>query len=400
MKLYKKILLFSIFLLLILFLFYIHYDYTQKNPGGADSIPRWVGTYAWFNKGINPYSDYVSEQSQLHISGRLSKDNEDRQLFVYPFYVVIFYLPFIWLPFNIARAIWMILIEFSIIGMVVCSIKLYKWTPPIWLFTVSILLSLLMYNSIRTIILWQMAGLVAFLIIFSIWALREKKDILAGIALGLATIKPQMIFLIIPILVLWALRKRMMFVVSLGITLIILAGFSFVFEPNWLSEMVTQIKEYPNYTVTPSVLYIFTGFFPSGIGIPMKWILLIFFILWLLWEWKIVICKKENFDFAVALSLLITNVIVIRTATTNYLMMLPVFFYVFSIAEKKYGYSSYLPILFMQLLFFIATWVLFALTLDNGFETWPSYFPIPVFLFCSLIWIRYVKKEDLSLSGL
>jgi hypothetical protein len=400
MKLTRKSLLFFAFILTILLLFYVNYDFSQKNPGGADSVPRWLGTKAFFYEGISPYSNIVSERSQIFITGRLAEGKEDRQLFVYPFYVVIFYLPFIWLPFNVARAIWMVLTELSIIGITIFSIKLYKWNPPVWLLGISIGLSLLMYNSIRTIILWQMAGLVAFLIIFSIWALKEKKDVLAGIAMALATIKPQMVFLILPLLVIWTLRYRRRFVISLSITLIILIGISFVIEPTWVSLMLKQIKDYPDYTITPSILFIFSGLFPVGLNIIIRWLLFITLFGWMLWEWKIVFFEKLNIDYAIALSLLITNIIIIRTATTNYLMMLPVFFYIFSIAEKEYSKLSYLPVLGMELTYFFGAWIIFALTVNKGVETWPGYFPMPVLLMCGLIWVRFIRKSNLSVSKL
>src|SRR5258708_28884585 len=120
----------------------------------------------------------------------------------------------------------------------------------------------MMYNSIRTIILWQLAGSVAFLIILAVWALKSKRDILAAVSLALASIKPQMVFLILPLLVIWALlNKRSRFVLSLVLSLGMLAGLSFISIPSWLGDMLNQIRQYPSYT-TPALLYVITGSFP------------------------------------------------------------------------------------------------------------------------------------------
>jgi glycosyl transferase family 87 len=399
MSVQRKVILPAILIIAILALFYVQYDFAQKNPGGADSVPRWLGARAWWYEGLSPYSNVVSEQGQLMISGRLAEGNEDKQLFVYPFYVVIYYLPVIWLPFNVARAIWMILLELSVAGIVFLSAKTYNWSPPVWLIGASIGFTVLMYNSIRTIILWQLAGFVAFLIIFAVWALKEKRDVLAGISIALATIKPQMIFLILPLLFLWALRRRPRFVLSLIISLAVLAGFSFIAQPTWLGDMLAQIQEYPSYTAIPALLYIFTGFFPSNVGMVLQWTLLTAFVAGLLWEWKLVLLDNRDFDFAVVLTLLITNIIVTRSATTNYLMMLPSFFFVFAVMEKIDAEKSYPRVFLLQLVYFIGGWILFALTINNGAETWPTYFPMPLLLLGGLIWVRLYHKDYLSPSG-
>ncbi|MGA7606392.1 MAG: glycosyltransferase family 87 protein [Anaerolineales bacterium] len=390
MSIQRKVFLSTILILTLLALFYVQYDFAQKEPGGDDSVPRWLGAQAWLYKGISPYSDIVSQQSQTVISGRLAQGNQDKQLFVYPFYVIIFYLPVIWLPFNVARAIWMVLLELCTAGIVFFSAKTYNWSPPPWLLGVSIVLTVFMYNSVRTIILWQMAGVVAFLITFALWALKSNRDVLAGISLALATVKPQMVFLILPLLVImWSIRKRTRFVLSVVISLALLAGFSFLAQPTWLADMLAQMKVYPSYSVIPALLYIFTGFFPASIKTVLQWALLAVFIIWLLWEWTPVLLHHREADYAIVLTLLITNIIVIRSATTNYLMMVPVFFFIFAIMEKTDKKKSYFYVLLLQLFYFIGIWVLFASTVYQGFETWPNYFPMPLLLLGGLIWARH-----------
>ena len=59
----RKVFLSTILILTLLALFYVQYDFAQKDPGGNHLVPRWLGTQAWLYKGISPYSDIVSQQS-------------------------------------------------------------------------------------------------------------------------------------------------------------------------------------------------------------------------------------------------------------------------------------------------------------------------------------------------
>jgi hypothetical protein len=381
----------SLAVLALAYLLVMQYQFAVQHPGGNDSIPRWVGTKAWFYDGLNPYSDEVTLRSQIANFGRPALPTEDKQLFVYPFYVVFFYLPTIWLTYEWARAIWMMILEACLIGVALLSRRMYHWSPPTWLMALTLGWVILFYHGVRTIILWQMAGLVALLITLGLWALKNKRDILSGVCLALATIKPQMVFLILPLVAVWGLTaRRYKVTISMTVSMAALAGISFALMPSWLSDMLRQIWVYPSYTEIGSPLNIITTIVFPYLGRPMEWSLIAMLLLWVFWEWwHVRRGSDDRFDWVIALTLLVTNFVATRTATTNYLMMLPVLFYLFAYGERKFNGRSYSWVAAFELAYFAGLYALFAFTLVGNTEHWSLYLPLPLLLLAGLLFVRF-----------
>lgn len=396
----------SIFLFFIFFAAYVadviltHEGFTSRLPGGNDSLPRYVGAQAWLFEGINPYSDEVMHRSQEMMYGRLAAPGEDKQRFAYPFYTIFFYLPLAFFSWDWAQAIGIATLEFAFVIMVILSLRLYRWKPPLWLFVLTLLSMLFMYHEVRTIFLVQFAGIAALLIVLSLWALKERYDILAGIVLALSSAKPQMSFLIIPLLGIWGLlNKRWHFLASLAITMFILLGLSFAFVPTWLFDFIPQLADYTTYTAIGSPLNILTTIVFPSLNPNVEYGLIGLFLIWLLWEWWRVRHKLDGrqLDWVIALTLIITNLVVTRTATTNYIMMLPALFLVFKIVSERYGVKANGWIAVSEIILLVGIWVLFAFTVQGNQEQWQVYFPLPFGLLIAMI-IFKPKADDVELS--
>ncbi len=369
---------------------FLHDFFTARSPGGNDSIPRWVGSLAWFSEGLSPYSDEVTDRAQQMIYGRLAHADEDKQRFVYPFYTVFFYLPLIWLNYEWARAVGMVILEASLLLTAIVSLRLYQWKPPLWLLALTVMWSVVFYHGARTIILWQLAGVAAALIAVGLWGIKERRDVLAGVCLALASVKPQMAFLILPLIGVWSLAtRRWKLAASLTVSMSVLVGVSFLLLPSWLSDMGLQLADYTNYTHIGSPLNIVTQIVFPALGQPVEWALISVLVVWLLWEWWLAWKHdSERLDWALALTLVITNLVVTRTATTNYVMMLPALIYLFAVAARTYGAKAYLWIALTEVVLLAGLWVLFAATVQGREEQWPVYLPLPLVLLSGLIMCR------------
>jgi hypothetical protein len=378
---------------------FLHYRFVQQVPGGTDSVPRWVGTQAWVFEGLDPYGDEVTARSQQMVYGRLAAPGEDKQKFAYPFYVVFYYLPLIWLNYNLARAIAMVILEGSLVGMAVLGLRTYRWSPPLWLAALTIVWSVLFYHGARTIILGQFAGISAVLIALSIWAIKERHDVLAGIALALASPKPQMVFLLLPIVGLWGLvARRWKITAAMTATMGLLAGLSFLFLPTWFNEMQAQIADYTTYTSIGAPINILTSIVFPFLGAPVEWAIDSVLVIWLLREWwQVRFSDKGRFDWVMALTLLITNLIVVRTATTNYVMMLPALFYLFAAFARAKGKRANGWIAIVEIVLFVGLWALFAFTVQGANEQWPVYLPLPLGLLFALLAFR--PKNETTSAG-
>lgn len=379
-----------------------HNYFTSQFPGGNDSIPRYYGVRAWLFDGLNPYSEEVSERGQIAIYGRLANDlGEDKARFAYPFYTIFFFIPVAWLDWNWARAVGIALTETALVATTLFGLRTFRWSPPAWVLAITILWTIIFYHGTRTIILWQFAAISAALIAIGMWAIKERRDVLAGVCFALATAKPQMMFLILPLVGLWSLTaRRWRFTVSLAISMLVLVGLSFLFVPTWLTDMAGQIDSYQNYTDIGSPINTLTRIVFPFLGQPVEWILNVLLAGWLLWEWWLVRRDDDGrFDWVISLTLVITNMIAFRTATTNYVMMLPALMYLFALTARKWGMKGNLIAVLVELVLFVGLWVLFVVTVNGRVEQPPMYLPLPFLLLAWLILVRKDANEQVLSSA-
>jgi hypothetical protein len=94
-----------------------------------------------------------------------------------------------------------------------------------------------------------------------------------------------------------------------------------------------------------------------------------------------------SFDFLIliGLTLVVTNMIVVRTATTNYVMMyIPLFLGLKVAAERLPGGHGWVAAFY--LVSTVSSWLLFLNTLSGDLEHPIVYLPLPITLLVMLIW--------------
>jgi hypothetical protein len=239
-------------------------------------------------------------------------------------------------------------------------------------------------------------------IVGSLLALKQEKDLLAGILLAFTTIKPQMTFLVIPALFIWAFSQRRWRVISgFTLTMILLAGGSFLLLPGWLSGFIEQVSYYPDYTVTPPPLWVITGYYLPQLGKPVETGLSILLMLYLLYQWRrlpYISAVSDELLILIGLTFVVTNMIVVRTATTNYVVLyIPLLWGLKRISDRWSWGSGFVALFFV--LSTIAMWALFLNTISGDFEHPIMYLPLPFGLLIMLIWARKViGRSGRSLS--
>jgi Glycosyltransferase family 87 len=370
-----------------------HNYFTTLAPGGNDSIARYYGTQAWLFDGLNPYSEEASQRGQIASYGRLANDTgEDKTHFYYPFYVVLFYIPVVWLDWNWARAVGMVVLEVSLVSTTIFSARAFRWSPPPWLMAVTVIWSVVFYHGARTVILWQFAGLVAALIAISLWAIKTRRDVLAGICLALATVKPQMMFIIVPMIGLWCLSaRRWRLAGSLAVSMMVLLGISFLLVPSWLTDMLAQLQVYSSFTEIGSPMNIITHIIFPALGDSVEWVINFLLLGWLFWEWwQVMRGDTGRFDWVIALALVITNMVALRTATTNYVMMIPTLIYLFMLAAHRWKTKANALIVAVEIILFAGLWMLFVFTVIGRAEQPAMYLPLPFLL---LVWLIFTRNE-------
>ncbi|MEZ4643769.1 MAG: glycosyltransferase family 87 protein [Chloroflexota bacterium] len=396
MKLPVKYLLAAIgFMLLFVGSVYATHElFTAQIAGANDFLPRWVGAKLFWQEGVDPYSQVATETIQGEMYGRLATPDEDQALFVYPFYTIFLLLPLTWLPlaYSWIQAIWLVILQFSLIGGVLLLLRLVEWPPlPVWLLAIILLWSVIFYNNTRTIILGQFAGLIFLGLVASLLALKQGHDVWAGILLSLTTIKPQMSFLLIPALLLWGvMQRRWRFVAGFGGAMGVLLSASFLLLPGWLAGFWTQMTAYPGYTFTGSPIWVLTGYYFPQLGKPVETgliVILVGYMLAMWWRLRRVTAVTPEFLLIIGLTLVVTNTIVVRTATTNYIIMYVPLFLGLQVMAERWPRGNVWAALFF-LLSTIGMWTLFLATIKGDLEHPIMYLPLPIGLLLLLTWGR------------
>jgi hypothetical protein len=373
-------------------LLWSNYRFAVQSPGGNDFLARWTGAHFWLVEGLNPYDEQVSLEAQKLIYGRPADPSkgEDIAHFVYPLPAMIFFAPFGLLPYTLARALWMTLLEIMLPILAFLGIRIAQWKAPPPTFAIIMLLSIFWYHGLRTVIVGQFAVIEAVLIAGALWAIQHDAEALAGILMGLSISKPQLAFLILPYVCIWAIRERriqlLLWTLATSIGLITL---SILILPDWPILWLRQLVSYPTYTDLGSPISIMLSDLSENVSL-LSWILTGGLVAYLLLEWVLSLGKGDTaFQWTAAMTLVITNLIAFRTATTNFVVMLPALILIFHSWAQRWGRRGHAAVWIVSFGLIIGLWVLFLLTVDGNVEAPIMYLPLPIFAFVSLLWSRW-----------
>ncbi len=379
-------------LCLLIMLVWSNYRFSLQSPGGNDFLARWTGAHYWLIEGMNPYDDQVSLEAQRMIYGRPADPSrgEDIAHFVYPLPAMLFFAPFGLLPYTTARALWMTIIEICLPILVFLGLRISRWKPGVPTTALLILFSIFWYHGLRSIIVGQFAVIEAVLIGGGLWLIQREADTLAGILLGLTIAKPQMAFLILPYILIWTIRnKRFQIITSLLITMICLITASLLILPDWPLLWLRQLVSYPSYTDLGSPISILVSWLPTDVTI-IEWVLTGALIAYLLLEWILSLNQNEAaFQWTAALTLAVTNLVAFRTATTNFVVLLPGLIFIFSSWAQRWVRGGLAAVWVISLGLMMGLWALFLVTVDGNIEAPIMYLPLPLIVLVGLVWSRW-----------
>jgi Glycosyltransferase family 87 len=222
----------------------------------SDLYPRWLGARELLLHGRDPYSAEVTREIQAGYYGRVlnasrSGDPKDQQGFAYPVYVVFYLAPTVHLRFDVVRKgfFWVLL------GLTVASVPLWlrvlRWpASPLTQVSMAALTvgSLAVMQGLK---LQQMTLFVAALIAIAMALLATHHAKAAGVLLALATIKPQLVGLLLVWLAIWTAgdwKRRYRWAVSFLVTMTILVAAAEMWLPHWIPRFWQAAREYLNYT--------------------------------------------------------------------------------------------------------------------------------------------------------
>jgi hypothetical protein len=382
-KKYKRSTPFGLWLILAVLLliliagesFAIYTIFTSKFSSGNDFFVRWLGGREYLLHGTNPYDSSVAEKAQLTMFGRLTTpEDKDEAYFAYPLYTFYFFWPLSLISYSWAQAIWMTLLQIMLMGATLLAVNLSGWKPPRWLFWMTFLWGILFYNGARAIILGQFSILVALALFLALWSIDRRHDVWAGVFLAITTIKPQMVFMVLIFLLIWALfQQRWRFIGSFIISMVILVVSSMLLVPSWPFDFIRNAIAYSDYVAFGTPLEnLLHYFFPAQIAEPLTLALSIIFFLLLLpgwwFGWR---NRRGGYTWAIMSTLIVGSLITFRSATTNQVILyLPLFFFfrrlvLFPPLKKKWINSV---IAFIEIGLFMFMWGVFLFLIEGNWE--------------------------------
>lgn len=383
MKLQRNHIFFGLFLLLFLgaYTWGTYIAFTSHVTGGNDFYSRYIAWQAFLFDGRNPYSDDVTNEIQMKMMGHLAAPGEDQNALIYPWYAVLVQFPFVYLPWPWARAVYMVLCQvFIVIGLLLTA-RMVQWKPGPLLLALTVAWAIFFYPEGRGIILGQI-GITQYLFaVLAVWYYLKKRDVVAAICLAFTTVRPTPIFLFVPFLLLYAFaRKRMQFVGVFSITMVILVLTGFLFLPHWLTDWLYRVGNYPSYTVGESPVWLLTHQL-TPLGTFWEYAISAVCLLGLFYAWWLVIRAPADtaLQWGIGITFLVSDLIVPRSATTNYIFLLfPIYLIFARIKNPRL-------VIGLQLASLIGLWVLFFATVQVNQEQPIMYIPHVVVLGVVLI---------------
>jgi len=319
--------------LYVLFVLIPHQKFQDEMGQGlrgnlSDLYPRWLGARELLVHHRDPYTAEITREIQIGYYGRpldptRKNDPIDQQGFAYPIYVVLMLAPTVTLPFPTVHRIvfWLFVV-------------LTTMSVPLWLGTlrwrlsraetvIAILLTLGCFPAIQGLRLQQLTVLVVALIAGSMYAITHQRFVLAGILLAMASIKPQLVFLLILWLCIWSLgnwreRQRVLWSFVISMAALVVAGELLL--PGWISEFRAAVKDYYRYTGGGSSLL-------NGV-LPPLWariasIVLVVMVLVFAWRNRRATEATPAFQWLLCFTLATTLVVIPMFAPYNQLLLLP-----------------------------------------------------------------------------
>jgi hypothetical protein len=373
--------------LLVVALAWFNYRFAAAQPGGSDFVPRWLGTRLLITQGLSPYSQEATAAIQEFFYGQPAPPESDQLLFVYPLYSVLLFAPYAMISdFALARATWSTTLQVALVLTALLGLQVVRWRPPPYLLTLLIIVGLLWYPAARALINGNPSVVASLSLVAGLWALGKGRDRWAAMFFAASTLKPQMVVLLLPLVILWALSvRRKAFIFSLAASLALLLTAATIIQSDWLLANVRQVLSYPGYTPPGSPPEIFALWWGET-GRWLGWMLTAVLGALLLWAWRMTWAAGfGRFLWVALLTLTITNLIGLRTATDNHAALIVVVLVVLAGWDSwrfPYGRGAVLVALVTLL---AGLWWLFAATLSGNYQHPIMFFPVPVLLILALL---------------
>ncbi len=354
---------------------------------------RWNAARSWMMEGWSPYSEETHQIALDLLESNNSLPNpREKGHFLDPAWFVYLFIPISFIPYPIAKAIWMMLTQFSFFASFYLAIKL----SGIKLNGLEVLLTCLLgaffYPMIRASMTASMLPIFIFLTLLAIRLALEGQGNQAGLLLLFAIwINPVAIYPTLFLLIYLGARR------DNSLARILLIGFGFVMVttvilfPGWLQQwFASLLRLNPGLDWLDTPLMGVARAFPGAYGQIAVALHLAAFIM-LLVEWYGLGERSERaVQWKLMLTLTVSYFFNFYSDGVVLLMVIPAFFTVFKYIQEKWPVSGKILYWISFIAIGILSWQMVSDPLYGFPKEHTSILLLaPIFVFLSLQWFRW-----------
>lgn len=339
---------------LVVFLNYRLVQYQRQT--GSEFFVGWQSVRLLLQEGVSPYANGTAQRieqmaTEIGLDGILAPFNA-------PLYALILYLPFaIVKDFSLARALALSVAEISMGLALFLSLRLTTWRPKAWMWGALIIFGVGWFPSAMALLSGSVIPALVLIVALALWAVRMRRDEIAGVALGLATVRPHVAGILIGMILLWAIfNRRGLIVLWFFITVALLSLFFALFVPSWpieyLAMLITRQRPLPGLAVGEA-LKVFLPGVGMRLGVAVSGVMGVVFLVELMLHRR---TGSRAFLWLASLSLVATPWLGVRLRPEDLSLFLPAIVLVGSLWNERWRYIGLFLIGATLVVLGVGTW--------------------------------------------
>jgi hypothetical protein len=383
---------------------------------GADLLPAWNGARAFLFDNTDPYSQTVSQQTQLAVYERAARAGEYPYALDIPFPLFLLFL----LPLYLyqllqmglpalpvpdpswtiwARAVWMTLSEVGLAVLVLFSLRLADWRPPRWFTVLLLAFALTWYYAASALLDGSFSILLVLALVGALFAMRDFHDELAGFLLAVSAMKWEITLLPWGLLILAVIvARRWRVFAGMGMTWFVLAAIAFLVYPDWFWPYARAVAANgrADDLLTPArFLEAWLPNFGANLSLLVVSVLLLILVI----EWFSALRGKDfrRVAWVFALGIALNPLLGFSNTFASLAPLTFSFLFILPFAWERWKKRPYLVLTILLLLFFVFPLGIRFATLSPFLADGLIFLLPPVLTVVGLYWVRwYVVHPPLT----
>jgi len=218
-------------------------NFTQDIRFEDHFAPRWSAAREWMREGWSPYSE-ETQQATLSLlrDNKSYTDKVSKGNFLDPVWYIFLYIPISFIPYPVAKAIWITLLQVSVAVSIHLALELSGLNLSFIEKFITVLLGVLFYVFVRDYIAASMLPFFMMLSLLGVKLAFDRQSVQAGFLFLLAVwVNPVSVFLIIFLLIVLGGRRdnAMLRMLIVGFGFLMLT--SLILFPGWISQWFAKI---------------------------------------------------------------------------------------------------------------------------------------------------------------